>query len=120
MKKQYRGGGGGGGGQKGGGGGGGKWEGGGGVEGELIPQCTLWHICKIVYKCDKSLAQIKLLTTGDYHLFNKYTNAGTLMQIWKSPYMLVVMYKQCSESFAFLIIRILELLSCEGCKYLKK
>ena len=46
---------------------------------------------------------------------------GTLMQIWKSPYMFVLIQKRYSENFAFLILRILELLfACEVCKFLKK
>ena len=35
-------------------------------------------------------------------LRNRYNKVkGTLMQIWKSPYMLVFIYKQYSENFAF-------------------
>ena len=45
---------------------------------------------------------------------------GTLMQIWKSPYMLVFTLKQYAESFAFLILGIIELFTCEVCKFLKK
>ena len=45
---------------------------------------------------------------------------GTLMQVWKSPYMFVFIYKQYPESFAFLILRILKLFAREVCKFLKK
>ena len=45
---------------------------------------------------------------------------GTLMQIWKSPYMSVFLQKQYPENFTFLIQRILELFACEVCKYPKK
>ena len=45
---------------------------------------------------------------------------GTLMQIWKSPYMIVFISKQYPESFAFLILRILELFTRKACKFLKK
>ena len=43
---------------------------------------------------------------------------GTLMQIWKSPCMLVFIWKQYSENFVFLIVRILELFTREVCKFL--
>ena len=42
------------------------------------------------------------------------------MQIWKSPYMFLLMQKQYPENFAFLIFRILELFTREVCKFLKK
>ena len=42
------------------------------------------------------------------------------MQIWKSPYMIVVISKQLPESFAFLILRILELFTREVWIFLKK
>ena len=45
---------------------------------------------------------------------------GTLMQIWKSPYMSVLIYKQYSEKFAFLIQRILEFFIREVSKFPKK
>ena len=45
---------------------------------------------------------------------------GTLMQIWKSPYMFVLIQKRYSENFTFLILRILELFAREVCKFLKK
>ena len=41
----------------------------------------------------------------------------TLLQIWKSPYVLV---KQCPENFPFLILVILELSARKFCKFLKK
>ena len=34
---------------------------------------------------------------------------GTLMQIWKSPYIFLFIWKYFPENFAFLILRILEL-----------
>ena len=45
---------------------------------------------------------------------------GTLMQIWKSPYMLVFMHKLNPENFAFLTLRILLLFMREVCKFIKK
>ena len=42
------------------------------------------------------------------------------MQIWKSPYMFMFIQKQNPESFAFLILRILELFYPEVWKGLKK
>ena len=45
---------------------------------------------------------------------------GTLMQIWKSLYVIVFIKKQYSENFAFLILRVLELFTREVCKFLKK
>ena len=44
----------------------------------------------------------------------------TQMQIWKSLYMVVFIFKQYPENFAFLILRILELFTREVCKFLKK
>ena len=44
---------------------------------------------------------------------------GTLMQIWKSPYMFVFIWKH-PESFAVLILRILGLFAREVCKFLEK
>ena len=41
------------------------------------------------------------------------------MQIWKSPYIFMFILKY-PESFAFLVIRILELFDDEVCKFLKK
>ena len=45
---------------------------------------------------------------------------GTLMQIWKSPYMFVFRWKQCPGNFPFLILKVLELFAREVCKFLKK
>ena len=42
------------------------------------------------------------------------------MKIWKSPYMFVFIPKQYPENFAFLILRNLELLAREVCKFPKK
>ena len=41
---------------------------------------------------------------------------GTLMNVWKPACMFAFIQKQCSENFAFLILRILELFSREVCK----
>ena len=41
---------------------------------------------------------------------------GSLMQIWKSPYMFVFIWNQYPENFAFLILNNLELFACEVCK----
>ena len=46
---------------------------------------------------------------------------GTLMQIWKSPYMFVFIEEQCPENFSFLILIILKLFTwSEVCKFVKK
>ena len=45
---------------------------------------------------------------------------GTLMQIWKSPYMFVFISKQYAENFAFLVSKILELFTRKLCIFLKK
>ena len=50
----------------------------------------------------------------------KYGFKGTLMQIGKFSYMFVFVQKQYPENLAFLILRILELFTCEVCKFLKK
>ena len=42
------------------------------------------------------------------------------MQIWKSPYMFVHIWKPYPKNFAFLILRILELFTREVYKFLKK
>ena len=55
-----------------------------------------------------------------WNISNNYIIKGTLTKIWKSPYMFVFMQKQHPENFAFLNLRILELFSCEVCKFLKK
>ena len=57
---------------------------------------------------------------GDKLISNLEAFKGTLMQIWKSPSMLVLTWKQYSEDFAFLILRILKLFTREVCKFLKK
>ena len=44
---------------------------------------------------------------------------GTLMQIWKYPYMFLFILKQYPENFA-LTVRIVELFALEICKFLKK
>ena len=44
---------------------------------------------------------------------------GTLMQIWKFPYMFVLMWKQYPENFALLTSRIVELFTGGVCKILK-
>ena len=52
----------------------------------------------------------------------KYANTknssfkGTLIQIWKSPYMLVFILKQYPENFAFLFLKVSELFTGEVCK----
>ena len=45
---------------------------------------------------------------------------GTLIQIWKCPYMFVFIEEQCSEILAYLILTILELFASEVCKFFKK
>ena len=56
------------------------------------------------------------------HFFNelRVSFKVTLMQIWKSPYMFVFIWKQYLENFAFLILIILELFPRKVCKFLKK
>ena len=49
---------------------------------------------------------------------SRFNTKGTLMQICKSPYMFVFVWKY-PEDFTFLILRILVLFACEDCKFLK-
>ena len=42
------------------------------------------------------------------------------MQIGKSPFMFLFMWKRYPENFGILILRILELFAREVCKFLKK
>ena len=58
--------------------------------------------------------------TADLVTFTEEILKGTLIQIWKSPYMLVFTLKQYPENFAFFILRILELFAREVCRFLKK
>ena len=44
---------------------------------------------------------------------------GTLMQIWKSPYMFAFIWKQYPENFVFLILKVLELFAREFVNFLK-
>ena len=44
----------------------------------------------------------------------------TLKQIWKSPTVFVLIWKQYPENFAFLFLIILKLFALEVCKFLKK
>ena len=44
---------------------------------------------------------------------------GTLVQIWKSPYIFVFIKKQYRENFAFLLLRILELFAVKFINLLK-
>ena len=55
-----------------------------------------------------------------YLLHDAMNIQGTLMQIWKSPYMFVVIQKQYPAKFTFLILNILELFAREVCKFPKK
>ena len=45
---------------------------------------------------------------------------GTLMQIWKAPYMFVFIQNQYFENFVILILRMLKLFARKVCKFLKK
>ena len=49
-----------------------------------------------------------------------YIIKGTLVQIWKSPYMFVFTWKWYPEDLAFLILRVLELFARKICIFLKK
>ena len=66
--------------------------------------------------------KICIYNINQYHFWstNRFLAKGTLMQIWNSPYMLVFIWKQYPEYFAFLILRILELFAREVCIFLKK
>ena len=55
------------------------------------------------YRISLQLWQLKVMF-GDGQINIK----GTLMQIWKSPYMFVLIQKQYPENLAFLILRICE------------
>ena len=52
-------------------------------------------------------------------LNNIFIIKGTLMQIWKSPYVLVFLQEQYPENFTFLILKILELFSVKFVNFLK-
>ena len=66
-------------------------------------------------------AEFKLLSVVKArHHRRSQTNEGTLIQIWKSPYMLVFIEKQHHENFAFLTLTIFELFAREVCKFLKE
>ena len=65
----------------------------------------LLHCFSIMYWFRDRL-QISLLILGEY---KEIDYKDTLMQIWKSPYMFVFIWKQYPANFAFLILRILEL-----------
>ena len=52
-------------------------------------------------------------------LNNIFIIKGTLMQNWKSPYMLVFLQEQYPENFSFLILKILELFSVKFVNFLK-
>ena len=41
------------------------------------------------------------------------------MQMWKPPYVVVFIYKQYPENFAFLILRIIELFAVKFANFLK-
>ena len=45
---------------------------------------------------------------------------GTLMQIWKSPTVIVLKWKQYPNDFTSLILRIFKLFAREVCKFLKR
>ena len=76
--------------------------------------------CLLIFACSKRLAL-------DEHLFSQMRNnyyfasiEGTLIQIRKSHYMFVFIWKQHAENFAFLILGIFKLLTREVSKFLKK
>ena len=57
--------------------------------------------------------------TADLVTYTEEILKGTLMQIWKSPFVFVFIWKQYSENFAFLILRINELFTREVYKFPK-
>ena len=63
------------------------------------------------------LARNRLMLSRNF--FNSLIFKDKLIQIRKSPYMFVFIYKQYSENFAFLILRILQLFVREVCKFPK-
>ena len=52
--------------------------------------------------------------------FHNLINFLNLLKGTNSPYMFVLIWKQYTENFAFLILRTVELFTSEVCKFLKK
>ena len=57
---------------------------------------AMWNVYKLIKCCDKL--------------------KGTLSQIWKCPYIFVLIWKWHPDNFAFCILRILELFPRKVCK----
>ena len=72
-------------------------------------QPVQWFLSKYPYvkHIHDSLQLSKKQTNLKINLLTKNVFKGTLMQIWKSLYMFVFIWKQYPESSAFLILRIL-------------
>ena len=87
-----------------------------------------------VFSAESCYLQMVLVAFWDFHhhsyrkgpsTFVMFNNGiclfkGTVMQIWKFPYMFVFIWKQYLENFAFLILRTIKLFARENCKFLKK
>ena len=69
------------------------------------------HLKNLMFKFYKTIVlRLKLL----FYIKN------TLKQVWKSPTVFVVIWKQYAKNFAFLILRILKLFAREVYEFLKK
>ena len=68
---------------------------------------------------EEPLKAHKLLLLSDFFQCVR-TVKGTLLQVWKSPYMFVFKQKEQPEDFAFLIIRVLEFFTRKVSIFLKR
>ena len=75
---------------------------------------------KLSAKFQRFKELMKLSKCWKIGAFPKITIKGTLMQIWKSPYMFAFIWKQYSGNFAFLILKTIELFARKVCAFLKK
>ena len=84
----------------------------------LFKNRNSWKICTLIFFV--SLVN-RVLFYKNYHKnLSLLVFKGTLMQIWKSRYMFVFIWKQYPANFTFLILIILKLFMREVCKFLKK
>ena len=81
----------------------------------LFTQCSL----SIFNHCSQFRKVTRRQKDNSFWCFTLHWLKGTLMQIWKSPYMFVFIWKQYLENFAFLIPRIPELFTRGACKFFK-
>ena len=70
-----------------------------------------------IFSLDLCFSVFDTVKTRCFCFYRKFK--GTLMQIWKSPYMFVFIWKQYPANSTFLILRIIELFAREVCKFPK-